>query len=449
MAVCQLQGLWPYLWLVAAAAVETAAVAAMPAEQQRPPLQQQRRQSVSPEQTVTISNLRPRLDTSGRPVNAHSGNVVKMGGTYFMYGEYYGTGPYVVVGTVTLPRLAVYHSQDMVSWVFGGLLHNNTGAGKGWAESGLWAGAATDTGTWWCPWAVYSEARQKIILWWTATPGPCCDAFWGVAESSDGIHFDLISLNETGASHLNSSATRPLQTPGAHDRPAAVKAALGGGKVVNPKDGNAVLIDDDGVGYIAYTAMAPGVAPAPNEPTGFKGDHMVAIERLTPDLLHSTKVQVGRLFPDDFVEGVMIFKRAGIYYIIYSSCSCAGRGGSGAVVHSAKTISGPWVQQTRDVNCDTDAPICGAPGFPKENRPLAITVPAQGLGLSVIGGEYIWQGERWLSAPHSPSNCSSLCIAPTGGCKQPPGYVKGHDFSCECRTFFFLNIASACRRFVL
>ena len=69
---------------------------------------------------------------------------------------------------------------------------------------------------------------------------------------------------------------------------------------------------------------------------------MVAIERLTPDLHHSTKVQIGRLFPDDFVEGVMIFKRRGTYYLIYSSCCCACRAGSGVVVHSARNIAGPW-----------------------------------------------------------------------------------------------------------
>ena len=118
---------------------------------------------------------------------------------------------------------------------------------------------------------------------------------------------------------------------------------------------------------------------------------MVAIERLTPDLRHSTKVQVGHLFPDDFVEGVMIFKRQGIYYVIYSSCCCASRYGSGAVVHTSKSIAGPWAQQNRDVNCQAQAPMCGAPGFPKENRPLDITIHAQGLGLSMIGDEYILQ----------------------------------------------------------
>ena len=60
-------------------------------------------------------------------------------------------------------------------------------------------------------------------------------------------------------------------------------------------------------------------------------------------------------------------------------------------MHSAKNISGPWVQQSRDVNCQADAPMCGAPGFPKEDRPLSITIHAQGLGLSMIGDEFIWQ----------------------------------------------------------
>ena len=200
---------------------------------------------------VTISNSATRRDTVGNPINAHSGNIVKMGDTYFMYGEWYGTGPYTVVGTLDLPRLSVYSSKDMASWEFGGLLHNNTS--PGWAATGLWPGAAKNQGTWWCPWAVYSEARNKIVLWWTATPGPCCDAYWAVAESSDGIHFDLISMNETGANRLNTSQQRgSLITSPLH-----AGHLVGDKAVVNPKDGNAVLIDDDGVGYIAYTAMTP------------------------------------------------------------------------------------------------------------------------------------------------------------------------------------------------
>ena len=194
--------------------------------------------------------------------------------------------------------------------------------------------------------------------------------------------------------------------------------------VVNPKDGNAVLIDDDGVGYIAYTAITPFGPHPPNR------DHLVAIERLTPDLKSSTKQQVGSLFHEDFVEGVMIFKRHGFYYIIFSSCCCACRWGSGAVVHRARNISGPWERQSRDVNCNADAPICAAGvGFTKENRSTDINVHAQGLGLSVIGEQVLWHGERWLSAPDNPSNCTSLCNPPTGVCAEATGYDKGADFT--------------------
>ncbi len=54
-----------------------------------------------------------------------------------------------------------------------------------------------------------------MILWWSATTGECCEATFGVAESSNGIHFDLVTLE---------------------GRP-------GSGASV---DGSSLLIDDDG-----------------------------------------------------------------------------------------------------------------------------------------------------------------------------------------------------------
>ena len=88
---------------------------------------------------------------------------------------------------------------------------------------------------------MWSEKRGKVILWWSATTGECCEATFGVAESSDGIHFDLVTLE---------------------GRP-------GSGASV---DGSSLLIDDDGrrvrrtcfacnlltlsrSGYVAFTAM--------------------------------------------------------------------------------------------------------------------------------------------------------------------------------------------------
>ena len=92
-------------------------------------------------------------------------------------------------------------------------------------------------------------------------------------------------------------------------------------------------------------------------------DHVVAIDKLAPDYLSSTGEQIV-ILPDYFVEGVMLFKRKSTYYVIYGSCCCACRQGSGAVVYTASSMSGPWKQQARDVNCKADAPICA--GMPSE-----------------------------------------------------------------------------------
>ena len=200
-------------------------------------------------------------------------------------------------------------------------------------------------------------------------------------------------------------------------------------------DGNAILIDDDGQGYIAYSVISPNISKSPH---GKPANHMVNIMKLSADYTSTMKQSaIANLFPDTFMEGVMIFKRKCRYYIVASSCCCTCRQGSGAVIYSAASIAGPWVRQARDTNCQADAPICmggtlsaGNPERPKNQN----TVKAQGLGLSVIptagGNEYIWHGERWLSGPHNPKGCPSLCDPISKApCVQSKDYNKGHDFT--------------------
>ena len=347
--------------------------------------------------SVKISNKDPRRDVEGRIVDCHDGNIVgPINGTYFIYGELYGNSNFAVAGNSMLPKLSVYTSPDLTSgsWAFRGLLHNNTF--PGWANSSVWKWAPK--GAWYSPSVVYSEPHKKFIIYWTASAEECCEASWGVAQSFDGIHFELTSLTQKSY-FVNSSV-----------------------------DGSSLMIDDDGVGYVAYTAIhgVPG-----------RRDHIVSIDRLAPDLLSSSKEQVA-IFPDFFVEGVMLFKRQDKYYIMYGSCCCACREGSGAVVFSATKITGPWVRQARDVNCKVEAPICA--GMPDQEvdkiRPLGqLTISAQGIAISKLPkaglkGEdvYLWQGMRWLSGKHNPKQCTTLCNPPTGVCTQDPAYHTGEDF---------------------
>ncbi len=285
--------------------------------------------------TVSFSNVEPRrVAATGEIVDSHSNVMLEINGTFYLYGEWHANGHNEGRGS-PVPKLSVYTSTDMTSWEFRGLLHNNTA--DGW-------GAAAEKSNFWCPDAVWDHRRQRVVLYFTnqGTAGG-----WGVATSSDGVHFTL--------QHLGIGSSQ--------------------GGTAGGIDGNALLLDDDGVGYVAYSTIAPG--------GNRSADHMVTIDRLSPDLLSSTQQQVGPVFPDSFVEGVLLFKRAGVYYLIYSSCCCCCTAGAGATVFRSESITGPWVRQPHDVNCRASVPICaGMVDSEHPSRPTGqLIIPAQGFNV--------------------------------------------------------------------
>ena len=318
---------------------------------------------------MSFSNAEPRRTAAGAIVDSHSNVVLEINGTFFLYGEWHANG-HDEHSDSPVPKLSVYTSSDMATWTFRGLLHNNTAAG--------W-GADADKSNFWCPDAVFDARRNRVVLYFTnqgAAGG------WGVATSSDGVHFTLHGLG------LGSSQ----------------------GGTAGGIDGNALLIDGDGQGYIAYSTIRPDAAG------NRSGDHMVSIDRLAPDLLSSSQQQVGPVFPDSFVEGVMLFKRAGSYYLIYSSCCCCCTAGAGATVFRSANITGPWTRQPTDVNCLASVPICAGMVDPEHpERPTGqLVIPAQGFNVARLRGSasvdddksasYIWTGERWLSGAYAPNS---------------------------------------------
>lgn len=322
---------------------------------------------------VTIRNDVLRYDTNGDVVDCHSGMVLAVNNTYYMYGERYtnstGYGP---SPPVMWPKIVTYSSPDLVTWTYHGLAINN------------WPTAPY--GTQFTPWAVYDKKTDTFVLWFNAYLNGCCAGNFGVATSKDGVNFTMLSYDIAGT-----------------------YAAV---------DCNALFIDDDGTGYNFYTSEAQ--------------DHRHSAQVMTPDYTNLTATNMG-LFPDHYVEGGILFKRAGIYYAGYGSCSCFGRNGSGWIVYSSPSISGPWVRQTFDLNCASDVPgdICGGYG---ERAGDPIIVNAQGIGLSLLpladgSTAYVWQGERWLSAANNNPSCPDECRPESGICAEPADYIKGHGFS--------------------
>lgn len=330
---------------------------------------------------VTLRNDVLRLDVNGEPVDAHDGCLVAHGGTYFLYGERYGnlTGAdFANGGWGAAPQLAVYTSPDLEAWTYRGALFNmSVPADKSFTK--------------WIPTAVYSPACACFVLWFGS-------GAWATATSVDGIHFDLAARSTT--------------------------SRLGGGT-----DGTGLLLDADGTGYVAFAALETGGS--------LNGGHLVSIERLAPDLLSSSGVNVSGFFPLDYVESPALFRRAGRYYLATGSCCCACRGGGGLAIYSAPSMAGPWTLQDTprsDVNCaDASAPICGAFGARTTGR-AELVWNAQWFSVSEIplaGGDtaLLLNGRRWLSGAGADAACDDMCG--NGGDNAPcvnPAYELRSDF---------------------
>eukprot|EP01116_Phalansterium_solitarium_P009479 TRINITY_DN23637_c0_g1_i1.p1 TRINITY_DN23637_c0_g1~~TRINITY_DN23637_c0_g1_i1.p1 ORF type:complete len:367 (-),score=110.95 TRINITY_DN23637_c0_g1_i1:137-1237(-) len=270
------------------------------------------------------------------------------------------------------PQLHVYTSPDLTTWTHQGPMLNGN-----------------PVGSFMTPYVVYNKATQMFVGWFNGYVGGCCSGGFGVSKSPDGIHFDIVTTD------------------------------------LQPKypsvDCNGLFVDDDGTGYVLYSSLS--------------ADHKQSIAKLTPDYLGLSGENYG-LFPDRYVEGSGLFKRNGVYYVMYGSCCCFCRGGSGQVVYTATNITGPWVRQAgfadqgTDINCyNSSLSLCGAYGDVVAGD---IIVPAQGIYVSTLpsadGPVYLWTAERWLSAPFNNPTCPDECQPQQGQCAVDPRYVKGHGF---------------------
>ena len=300
--------------------------------------------------TVTVRNDQPRLDVDGQYVDAHDGMILS-------HTFPNGTNFYFLYGefynkTTGGPYPASWgNSPQMAVYTSPDLTT--------WSYRG--PGVPSVNQSKWIPNVFFDKRSQRFVMWYGCGQ-------WCVGVSTDGLTFTNVTVQTSRYGYADST------------------------------DGTGVFVDDDDQRYIIFSS--------PNH------NHVVSIEKLTPDYLSSTK-EVVAVFPDTMVESPSLFKRNGIYYATYGSCCCACRDGSGQVVLWSLNITGPWKKQYpyADINCaDPSAEICG--DF--HGSVDLLVWNAQWWGPSFIplaSGEtaIMFTGRRWLSGPQNPPACKTLC----------------------------------------
>jgi hypothetical protein len=301
-------------------------------------------------QSVVISNVKPRRDTEGRIVDAHDGSLEYFQGRYYLYGTHYGK----TNGLGKTNYYVCYSSPDLIRWKYEGRLLSDR-----------------EPRTYYRPYVKFNRLTGKYVLWYNA------DNEYGVAISDwPGGPFRIVNPNV------------PL------------KYSTGG------VGDFGFFVDTDGSGYIVYVAhvtakMETAAVAAPQH-------HQISVEKLTPNFLSSTFQNSG--FIAGNVEAPALFRRDGLYYLLFDNTCAFCAIGSGVRTYTSSTVMGPYTYQGNINILPSDAALGQSWTVPGTGRADTILHAQQTdvAGLpSATGPVYLWVGDRWGSTPDG---------------------IKGHDF---------------------
>ena len=250
--------------LLAAAAAASAAIAAAPATAA----------------SSNVSNVQPRVDAAtGAILDIHDGVTLRVGATFWWFGASYGGCTEQAGGCDSLDvgacgfqlnhSVSAAHSADLVSWTL---------------VPDVLAVSARPAGIMFSPWVAYSPATKKFVMWYNMLP----------VENGEGV-FDKAYYAVAQAD----SPAGPFET---------VRVNVSGLAFDKLPDAASVFVDDDGKGYIAFT---------------HEDSHINNVQELAPDLLGplpggGVSAVIGA--PNN--EGVLMFKREGVYYVGFGQCCC-------------------------------------------------------------------------------------------------------------------------------
>jgi len=234
----------------------------------------------------------------GDAVDAHDGEIAYFNGTYYLYGTSYGCGFEWGHKDAPFCGFEVYSSKDMVTWTDKGTLFD--------AGTTVWQ-TRCNGNTYGCfrPHVIYNKNTKLYVLWINVYDN---QVGYRVFTSKTPIGPFVEQTQPKLA--VNSDAAVAGLNNGDHD----------------------TFVDDDGTAYLAYT--------------DWRAKGAIAIEQLSADYLTGTG-KVVKAITAAQTEAPALFKRKGIYYLIYSDPNCGYCSGTGASYRTAKSPLGPWSEGIR------------------------------------------------------------------------------------------------------
>lgn len=248
-------------------------------------------------QTLTNFNSKgqqvTRFSKLGDAVDAHDGEIAYFDGTYYLYGTSYGCGFEWGHKDAPFCGFEVYSSKDMVTWTDQGQLFD--------ASTQVWQ-TRCNGNTYGCfrPHVIYNKHTKLYVLW---------------INVYDNVSGYRVFTSESPIGPFIEQAEPKLAV-----NADAAKAGLNNGD-------HDTFVDDDGKAYLAYT--------------DWRAKGAIAIEELSDDYLTGTGKLIQAITKES-TEAPALFKRKGIYYLIYSDPNCGYCGGTGASYRTAKSPLGPW-----------------------------------------------------------------------------------------------------------
>lgn len=300
--------------------------------------------------TVTLNNKDLRVDVAGNIMDVHDGNVIIIDGIYYWYGAAYGdckepAGPTGCANaTVGACGFALNHNVS---------LYTSPDLGN-WTFQGHVFSATQypQPSIMFCPKVIYNAATKMYVMWtnWI-NKGNFAESYYATAVSSSplGPFKVVVDIVSTGYN--------------------------------NTGDFN-LFVDQSGDAYIIYTAHI----------AGFDITHRMSIEKLTADYLGTEGLTASSgFFGASFVEAPALFSANGLYYAVFGQCCCYCQSGSPVTVYTSSNVLGPYTGSANPITSAINAQQTNIFGY--------LTAPGKYA--------FIWQGDRWQSAPDG---------------------IKGHDF---------------------